>query len=272
VVDPGFDIEWADRVDDNDGILMNTGNGIDQVIAVGPSSQIVAVSILQSQRYALQSQIHINGRVCIPYITVNNQEPLSRVRLDEHESGIGSKRNTPRVSEAEIVEVPINRGPVLSRTSLNCFDWGDQVREVCDSRAPAHGQDTVGSTTVREAVGAACGRGSVGTYHGNAPGLLEWKGISSVLQEDDAGSGDLANDFPVVVSDVDMFVLGVVQWVPGIEVGLWESGVLANEVPSGKNSAGIVGEERKTSHQGTRNTYRTAMSSTRASGMVPLLT
>jgi len=55
VVDPEFDIEWADRVDDNDGVLMNTGHGIDQVIAVRPSSQIIAVSILQSQRYALQS-------------------------------------------------------------------------------------------------------------------------------------------------------------------------------------------------------------------------
>jgi len=168
--------------------------------------------------------------------------------------------------------VPIDRGPVLSRTSLNCFDWGDQVREVCDSRTPAHGQDTVGSTTVGEAVGAACGRGSVGTYHGDALGLLERKGISSVLQENDAGSSYLANEFPVVVSDVDMFVLGVVQWVPRIEVGLWESGVLTKEVPSSKDSAGIVGEERKTSQQNARNTYRIAMSSTRASGMVPLLT
>ena len=42
--DPGFDIEWADRVDDDDGVLMNTGHGIDQVIAVGPSSQIFAIS------------------------------------------------------------------------------------------------------------------------------------------------------------------------------------------------------------------------------------
>jgi len=46
VVDPGFDIEWANRVDDNDGILMNTGHGIDQVIAVRPSSQVLAISDL----------------------------------------------------------------------------------------------------------------------------------------------------------------------------------------------------------------------------------
>ena len=46
MVDPGFDIERADRVDDNDGVLMNTGHGIDQVIAVGPSSQILAISDL----------------------------------------------------------------------------------------------------------------------------------------------------------------------------------------------------------------------------------
>jgi len=46
-----------------------------------------------------------------------------------------------------------------------------------------------------------------------------------------------------------MFVPGVVQWIPRIEVCLWESGVLTKEVPSSKDSAGVVGEERKISHK-----------------------
>ena len=50
VVDPGLDIDRANRVDDNDGILMDTGHGIDQIIAIGPSGQVVAISVLQYQR------------------------------------------------------------------------------------------------------------------------------------------------------------------------------------------------------------------------------
>ena len=46
VVDPGLDVERANRVDDNDSILMNTGNSIDKVFAVRPSGQIVVVSDL----------------------------------------------------------------------------------------------------------------------------------------------------------------------------------------------------------------------------------
>ena len=91
---------------------------------------------------------------------------------------------------------------------------------------------------IGETVRAARGGSSVRTYYGDALGLLERKRISGVLQENDTSGSDLANNFPVIVSDVDMFVLGVVQYVPGIEVGLWISGVLTKEVPPSENPAG----------------------------------
>ena len=46
IIDPGFDIERTNRIYDNDGIRMNTGHCIDQVITIGPSSQVLAVSSL----------------------------------------------------------------------------------------------------------------------------------------------------------------------------------------------------------------------------------
>ena len=81
------------------------------------------------------------------------------------------------------------------------------------------------------------GRGGIRTDDSDAPGLLERKGILGVLQKDDAGSGDVANNSLVITSDVNMPVLGVIQRVPSIEVRLRVSGVLANEVPTGENSA-----------------------------------
>ena len=103
-------------------------------------------------------------------------------------------------------------------------------------------------------------------------GLLERKSVLSVFQEDDAGGGDVANGSPVIASDVNMLVLGFIQRVPSIEVCRRVSGILANEVPTGEDSAharACVSSEKITLAQ---NTYRTAISSTRASGMVPLLT
>lgn len=54
--------------------------------------------------------------------------------------------------------------------------------KVCGSWAPAHGQDTVGPSTVKETVRAARGRGSIRTDDGGAPGLLQRQSISSTLQ------------------------------------------------------------------------------------------
>ena len=167
--------------------------------------------------------------------------------------------------------MPINHSAVSSRTFLNCFKWGDQVCEVYDSRAPTHGQYAIGSTTAGETVRTADGRGSIGAYEGDAPRVLEWKSTSGVLQENDAGGGDLASDFPVIASDVDVLILGIVQWVPRIEVGLWEPGVLTKEVPASKNANGRRVRNGK-DRQGTQSAYRVAISSTRASGIVPLLT
>lgn len=59
VIDPGFDNKGANRIDDNNGVFINAGHGLDQVIAVRPSSQVLAISNLKL--YILQSQSKTPG-------------------------------------------------------------------------------------------------------------------------------------------------------------------------------------------------------------------
>jgi len=176
-------------------------------------------------------------RIYTTHVTVNRDVLFTRVRLDEHESRISSTSDVLRFTSVKVVEVPIDCGAIFPCTCLNSLDWGDQVCKTCRSRTPPHGQDTVRPTTASVAVGATDGRGSIRTDDRDIPGFVERKGVFGVLQEGDAGSGDVVNNSPVITSDVNTLVLGVIQWVPSIEVRLRVPGVLANEVPSGENSA-----------------------------------
>ena len=49
ITNPGFDIERANRIDDDDSVLMYAGHCIDQVVAIRPRSQVLAVSNLKWQ-------------------------------------------------------------------------------------------------------------------------------------------------------------------------------------------------------------------------------
>ena len=47
IINPGFDVERTDGIDDNDSVFVNAGNCIDEVVAVRPSGQVFAVPSLQ---------------------------------------------------------------------------------------------------------------------------------------------------------------------------------------------------------------------------------
>jgi len=47
IINPGFDVERTDRIDDNNSVRVNAGNCIDEVVTIRPGGQIFAVPSLQ---------------------------------------------------------------------------------------------------------------------------------------------------------------------------------------------------------------------------------
>lgn len=75
-------------------------------------------------------RLTIAGNISETHVTVNHYVLFPRVRLDEYESGVGSKGDVRRAADVEVVEMPVNHGAVPYRTSLNSFDWRNQVCKV----------------------------------------------------------------------------------------------------------------------------------------------
>ena len=49
IFNPLFEVDLADRIYDDDGVLMNTRHRFDEVVTVGPSGQVLTISSLQRQ-------------------------------------------------------------------------------------------------------------------------------------------------------------------------------------------------------------------------------
>ena len=49
IINPLLEVERANRIDDNDGVLMNARHRFDKVVTVRPSGQVITVSDLQRQ-------------------------------------------------------------------------------------------------------------------------------------------------------------------------------------------------------------------------------
>lgn len=104
-----------------------------------------------------------------------------------------------------------------------------------------YSKPTIATTTVRESIGALDRGAGVTTNNSQGPGFLQRKSIVGILQQDTAGSPDLANNLVMIVLDINMLVGSLVFREESIEVNIRiVSGVLSKEIPPSKDSGGHV--------------------------------
>lgn len=181
VLMPVFDKDSTRAVDNNDGVLASVSNGVDELVAVAPEGQVVAVTLV-----ALKVDVTLTA------LGVDKDNGSDVGLADESLGGIG----------LVVAEDAFVASSVLDSLVLESSVGGNEVRELRSTRSPLHGDGTIVAATVVAPIGALKVGTSVITNNGNELGLVQRKGTLVLENDGSLGSGftDVAG---VVAADIN---------------------------------------------------------------------
>ena len=177
VLVPVLDKDSTRAVDNNNGVLASIGNGVDELVAVAPKGQVVAVTLV-----ALKVDV-----------------TFTALGVDKDNGGdVGLTDESLGGSGLVVAKDAFVASSILDSLVLKCGVGGNEVRELRSTGSPLHGDGTVVAATVVAAVGALEVGTSIITNNGNELGLVQRQ--STLILEDDGSLGSGFTDVAGVVA------------------------------------------------------------------------
>lgn len=181
VVVPVLDEDSASGVENNDNVGVDRGNSLDEVIAVLPESQVLAVT-----------SVAVDVDVAFTTVGVGKDDGSAVGLANEVLGSLG----------LVVAEDALVASAILDSLVLDSGVGGDEVGEVGSTRTPLHGESAVVAAAVVAAVGALGVGTSILTNDSDELGLVE--GQDAVVLEDDGSLGSrLADVVGVVAANVN---------------------------------------------------------------------
>ena len=223
IVDPLLNVELARGVNNNDGVRVDSGNLLDELVTVVPCSQVVAVT----------------------GVVVDGDVALTRVGLEENERGVGTGCDTLSSRIVKVIEAPVDTRVVLACALLDSLVRADKVGVVRRAATPSDTERAIDATPVGKVVCTLERRTSIGTNHSDLLGLVEREGVVLVLENDGTGCSDFTRDSRVALGhDVDVVLARVILRLESVEIDRRVVLVLPKKVPASQDACGHIVESR----------------------------
>lgn len=111
IVVPVCHDDWADAMDDNDGVVALGGDILDESVSILPDGQVVAITD----------------------VTVHRDVSFTGIGIDKYNGSAYLASQRSDLTVCPVVGNRLNKGVVLQELVLNRSQWADQVREVSGS-------------------------------------------------------------------------------------------------------------------------------------------